>query len=655
MMTRLWTCCIVTVMGLGTLATAGPPDRPPSQAELIKVLQSDAPLEQKSAACRQLGQVGGPDAVPILAALLGDEKLSHMARYALEQIPAPAAEGALREAAGKLKGRHLAGVLSSLGIRRDAEAVGIIAPLLGEKDAEVASAAAFALGRIATPPAVKTLAGALAGAAEAVKPALWDAALHGADALAAKGNRQEAAGIFDRLRAAELPLHVRVAATRGAVLARGAGGVALLTELLNEKSPASFDLALRLALELPGEEATGALAGQVGKLPADRQALLVQALGNRGDRSAAGAVRSAAGHSDPAVRIAAVRAIAQLGDTSALPILLDAAGAKEKLVAEAAASAVARLPGREVDTALVERLAGSDEGAALIAIDCLARRQAAGATPALLKAAGEGKPPVRLAALKALGEVAGPGDLPAIVGLLSKAGEAAEQGAAERALAAVCAIAPDKEACSDALIAPLAEAPAARKAALLRVLETVHGAKALAAMRAAGKDADPAVRDVAVRALCNWQSPEVAADLLALARDAADAGHRALAVRGYLRLAYSPALPADRRLAMCEQASPLARSDGEKRLLLGALGGIPLPRALAMIAGLIDTPGVREEACTAAVAVAGKLVQAGDLGQVREAILQAMEKVEKTSRDPRCQAGAKKLLARIRPGAPKKK
>jgi hypothetical protein len=57
-----------------------------ARAKALAVLKSDAPLDQKAAACRDLARVGDKDCVPVLAGLLGDEKLSHIARYALEPI-----------------------------------------------------------------------------------------------------------------------------------------------------------------------------------------------------------------------------------------------------------------------------------------------------------------------------------------------------------------------------------------------------------------------------------------------------------------------------------------------------------------------------------------------------------------------------------------
>lgn len=110
------------------------------EAELLAVLRSEATVQQKSAACRQLARVATKQAVPTLAALLGDEKLSHMARYALEAIPDPSVDDALRDALGKVQGRPLLGVIGSLGVRRDAKAVDALAGLLKQPDTAAAAA-----------------------------------------------------------------------------------------------------------------------------------------------------------------------------------------------------------------------------------------------------------------------------------------------------------------------------------------------------------------------------------------------------------------------------------------------------------------------------------------------------------------------------------
>ena len=130
------------------LATAADDKASAAQREqkLIAVLQSDAPPQDKAITCKQLLLCGTKDAVPALAALLTNEQLASWARIALEAIPDPAADEALRQAMAKLQGRLLVGVINSIGTRRDAKAVdGLVKPLKAA-DAEVASAAAVAPG-----------------------------------------------------------------------------------------------------------------------------------------------------------------------------------------------------------------------------------------------------------------------------------------------------------------------------------------------------------------------------------------------------------------------------------------------------------------------------------------------------------------------------
>jgi len=189
-------------------------------SKLIAVLESDAPHKEKVDACRQLGLVGTKDAVPVLAELLGDEKLAHMARYALEPIPDPVVDDALRDALGQVKGRLLVGVIASIGVRRDAKAVKPLVSLLKNADAEVVRAAAKTLGRIGGSEVADELKQTLADAPGALRPAVADACLGCAEVLLAADKRTEAAAMYQSVAQAELPKHFRVAAAQGAIQAR---------------------------------------------------------------------------------------------------------------------------------------------------------------------------------------------------------------------------------------------------------------------------------------------------------------------------------------------------------------------------------------------------------------------------------------------------
>ena len=203
------------------VATHGDADaRKQLENQLAGALATDLPYDSKQFLCRKLMVVGTAASVPTLAALLPDDKLSHMARYALERIPAPEAAKALRDALAKLNGKLKIGVISSLGVRQDDATVPELAKLLGDSDPTVARSAAHGLGAIRKPAAAKALSqGKVSAEAQS---AAADAKLTCAEALLADGNKKDALPIYKSLaKAAGQPKHVRVAATRGILACAG--------------------------------------------------------------------------------------------------------------------------------------------------------------------------------------------------------------------------------------------------------------------------------------------------------------------------------------------------------------------------------------------------------------------------------------------------
>ena len=130
------------------------------ETKLLAVLKApETPKDAKRYICRWLTVVGSPDCVPAVAPLLTDDDLSSMARMALEPMASPAAGAALRDALPKVHGRLLAGLIGSIGVRRDPEAVSFLAGAAKDDDPVVAGAALLALGAIGTESAAQTLAG----------------------------------------------------------------------------------------------------------------------------------------------------------------------------------------------------------------------------------------------------------------------------------------------------------------------------------------------------------------------------------------------------------------------------------------------------------------------------------------------------------------
>lgn len=115
-------------------------------AELLK--REDTTRDCKDFACRQLRIVGTSKSVPALAALLTDESLSDMARYALQLNTDPSVDKALIAALKKAQGLPLIGIINTLGERKSSGAASALEPLASNPDAGIADAAIDALAKI---------------------------------------------------------------------------------------------------------------------------------------------------------------------------------------------------------------------------------------------------------------------------------------------------------------------------------------------------------------------------------------------------------------------------------------------------------------------------------------------------------------------------
>lgn len=627
---RAVTLVLALTLSAPVFAQAAGPTAAERVDDLIGVLKSSSSSEQqKHLACQQLQVIGDARAIPVLASMLRDERLGHRARQALEANPDPAVDAAFRQALRTVKGNLLVGVIDSVGNRRDAKATDALVRHLRGEDVRVASAAARALGRIATEKSILALEQTAAGAPSAVKPAILEGYLIAADTAYASGGREQAARMFDWLLQQETPKPVRVAAVRGAIVSRGhPDGTALAVEQLKSDDEEMFAVALRVLQESEGSELAAACAARLGELPAARQVRLIDALAGRGGNEAVGALVAATEMGAANVRVAAIRALAQLGDAAGLPVLLKALADSDADVANAAQAGLAAFPGSEADAAVLAMLANEDPAQRRAAIEIIAKRQVPDVTNTLVKAAGDGDGQTRLAAIRALGAIAPAGEIAAVVRVLVSAKPGQDAQAAEAAVAAVIARAEPREAMAEPLIAAMADAGAVERCALLRLLPAAGGAQALEAVRGGTRMLDKQVQDAAIRALCNWPTADAAADVLAIARDGDSRVHKQLALRGYIRMTADAALSPEQRGAMCAEAVKLARTPDDKKLVLGALGAVPTKESLAAVMAQMEDSAVSEEAVAAALAIAEKLA-----ASEREAVKSALTKAAGTAKN----------------------
>lgn len=638
--------CMILLTGAALSASGATPNGLPSdkESELIRILQSDAPPAEKAITCKALAVYGTKDAVPVLAPLLLDKELSSWARIALEAIPGPEANEALRTALGKAQGTLLIGVINSIGIRRDAEAVNALAEKLKDSDTDVASAAAVALGHIGGDPAAKILEQALTEAPAVVRPAVAEGCILCAEKCLAERRSAAAMRLYDLVRQATLPKQRLLEATRGAILARGTAGIPLLVEQLKATDKAQVGIGLRTARELPGQAVTEALAAELDRLSPERQPLLLLALADRTDAAVLPLVLKAAQGGSKELRMVALNVLLRLGNVSSVPVLLEAAVQNDADVAQAARQTLAHLPGKDVDADLLARLPQATGKTRQLLLELAGQRQLEGAVPTIMSSLEEADAGVRGAAIEALGTMGTDKQAADLVTLLAKTQDAKDRANIEKALLAISGRAGAGGV--SGLLPLMQNNDAALRVVGLHTLAVAGGPEALAAVKAALEDKDEKVQDEAARTLStwpnNWPSDTAAAEaLLTLVKSGKNTLHQVLGLRGYLQYVRGDKkLNDSAKVAKLSELLPLAQRSEEKRLVIGTVGSLRTAGALELLTTLAADSTVAEDACSAIVNLMGRKLP----GVTREQRQKALQTVVEKSQGDAAKKKAEELL-----------
>ncbi|MCX6923859.1 MAG: HEAT repeat domain-containing protein [Verrucomicrobia bacterium] len=576
---------------------------------LILLNAPETPKDAKRYICRWLAVVGSVECVPAVVPLLTDDDLSHPARMALEPMASPAAGAALRDVLPKVRGRLRSGLIGSIGVRRDAEAVSALASLAKDDDAVVANAAIMALGAIGTESAAQTLAGLQVS--PSLYRALARARITAAGHLKNDGANPLAVAIYRDLMQPAQPQFIRIAALKGLIGALPqAEAVRLVTEMvqgedasMREATVAAYAMSTDVALQ-------NAVASALPSMKSSGQLILLGVLADLPDVAARLPVLTLVGNeANPAVRAAAIDCLGRHGEAADVPMLVRLAGTGQGAVAVAAHKTLDRLGKPGVDEALIGLIDSPNATDRATVLGVLASRRTMAALPTLVRLVGGTDASLAAEAAKALGVMGQDAQLTALVATIVATESAQLRAACEEAAHAICTRAQDKTGAAGVVLGALGQAqqPPAR-ATLLRLLGYTPGPAPLAAVVKALGDSDSEVRQAAFRTLVGWPDATAVPRLVEVAQRAPDSSDAIVALRdGCLRLAAMEEVPIAERLSAYRSVLEVARRSEEKRQAISGLSEIPSFRSLDLLKGCGQDAALKNEAIPAAIRVAKEL------------------------------------------------
>lgn len=574
------------------------------ESEQIAILETESGLAAQAAACRELREFGTAAAVPALAPLLERAELAHDARMALEAIPGTEASQALQQALPRTEGLLRAGILDSLGERREAAAVSAVADCLADRELPVVTSAALALGKIGTQAAAQRLEQAYGMAAGERRVAIGDGWLVAACQLYRQGQREPSAAIYERLAGPEEPRLLRQAALAGLLATAGDQRLARIREFFGSDDPLRRHAA---AQHLPALELAElqAVARDKAELPEASQLVVLTAIRLRGEPALAPLAIQAVGSESPAIARAAIAAVAQLAGAAGLEVLLPLAQHSEPL-ADAAWQALAALRGPEVDSGLITALqAASQPEHQVRLIRTLDARDATASVPALIRLAADAEGQVQAAAVAALSRMARHEHVPAAVELMRSLPRGGLRDAVEKGVMLALEELPQADQRTAAVLAGVELEADAQRIEFLPLLGRIGGDQALELVQAALEHPAAEMYEAGVRAVANWPNARVVSQLEQLAREAREPHQRIWALRALIRVSTLPGELADsQKLQLLSRAMALATRDDERVLAIRRAAAVRTRDALLFVQPFLEDERLAEPASQTVVELA---------------------------------------------------
>lgn len=588
-------------------ASGDPAKRAALEQDLISILfDSQATLLGVQAACDGLGLIGTEKAVPELAKLLtASPEYSDVARLALERIQHPEAGAALINALDEISDGSRAGLINSLGKRREKAAIIPLTAIASANNQIDSAAAVRSLGRIGSQKALEALH-SLGRTDITVLNAVNQCAV----GMLASGDTKLATTIFESI----LDSHnatpaLRNAAFIGFVSASPETGMQLVFDRL--ANPNTSRSARSIIGTLPVNEAiVSQLANRLATLPESSQLELLPLIGAMGHSAARDQVLALTRTAKDDLWEACINALAQIpGDANTVTYLGQYAAAHDSFAGNKALKALALSPGDAVNPAILREIESSTGLQRAVFISAAENRHATIVNPTLLKLAANNNSDAQHPALNALDFLGGATEYSALLSMLGNLRK-------EVLSITVIAIRASGKAVSDintrfaAYDEAIEKNNATIQSALLPGLVDMPIENSLALAKLYAQNKTTAVRDAAIEALANWPNEASITALLDLAE-----ATKSNETRTQLMTAFSTAIrkasesSIDTQLIQCERALNIGLDLEGKRVLLATIRNIKDVRSLTLLETLAGDPALEEEARAAMPAIKVALLE----------------------------------------------
>ena len=520
-----------------------------------------------------------------------------LALQTLQAIPGSNINRTLRRSFSDAPPDIQAGIIAALGNRRDESSVSFISGFIDNDNSQLSRAAITALGKIGTERSADPLIETMKRGTHPEQEHITEILVENAGQFSSGNQPAFAFDIYGSVLDTDPPNQLAVAAIKGMMETTPGDPLEILKQHLLTSSPGLKHELIGLVRILPDSYNNGIELLRLDGITESEKIRLIMVLAYRGDRSIHGELKYFLEHEDPLFREPAIHALSKIATDEDIPLLASIASMTTDREQELAREGLYRMRGDEVDDIILEQAVSAIPPHALEMIRAIGERNIPGGIPVLLESAKSIHPAIRMESYRSLGRIGQPDIVNQIVELMIKSSDSRDRNVLESILY-IIAIKGDQEKVNTSGIKrylPIYLRPDVRSA-LINVLGRIQNPDDLEVLLEHLDTDDMHLKINVIRALHDWPNAGPKKELRDIVEDTEDLRLKTMALRAHNQVVMN-----DTDLSHKEKAQNIgfgfdhAINNNEKKLIISALGRLPVIESLRILVDQISNPDLQPE------------------------------------------------------------
>ncbi|SES05862.1 DUF1080 domain-containing protein [Pedobacter rhizosphaerae] len=567
-----------------------------------KALQKLTDPQNKAFIISQFDLIGNDDAVNCLGGYLNDNLLADPAARALAKINTSTSKAMLLNGLGKASGQARLSIIEALGDARYPQAAQPIQSILTNADAHTAKIALYSLAYIADPASENILATAAekAGYKYENTNAVSSYLIYGNEMLQ-KGNKPLAAKIAESIWAktqSEDLTDVHTAALKLWIQATDNNQTLLLTAA-KDPNMEYRKAAVKFAIPYVNTNNTGAWITTMNKADDEIKADIIDMLGQVPAEDALNAIVKQYKNKNPKVKRSAINASVNIGQDKVLGDFLKLMSKGDSATIQDVSNAIKRMRGTSITEQIAKAIPAAKPASQIALLNLLASRAANTQVDAVYNQLKNKNPEVNKAAFSALSSVVVANNLPQLFTLLNENTGDNEKAVQKAIISAVSGGDQNNAATVQTVLQQINTAPDAKKYLFYKVLASLGGDQALAAVIHAYRSGNDITQKAAVEALASWKDASASAELIRIARETKNTSFLDNSLKGYLKLIRDGKDTPEQKLLLLRNAMEVAQTVEQKQQILKDLQESKCLNAIIFAGKYLDDNKLQQAAAQA--------------------------------------------------------